>query len=42
MTDYPHEPPRLVPQASLQDWLIAIATALLALLVIGVLPHVKW
>jgi hypothetical protein len=42
MTDLPHERQRWVPKASVEDWLIAIATALVALLVLGVLPHVNW
>jgi hypothetical protein len=42
MTDFPRERPRFAPQASPQDWLLAVATAELALLVIGMLPHVKW
>jgi hypothetical protein len=42
MSDFPHEPPRLAPQGTLEDWLLAIATALVALLAIGVLPHIHW
>jgi hypothetical protein len=38
MTDFPHDSPRLAPHLSLEDWLLAIATALVALLVLGVLP----
>jgi hypothetical protein len=39
MTDLPHEPHGLAPP-ELTSWLAAFATALLALLAIGVLPHV--
>lgn len=39
MTDLPHEPHALAPP-SLTTWLAALATALTALLAIGVLPHV--
>jgi len=39
MTDLPHEPHGLAPP-ELTSWLAALATALLALIVIGVLPHV--
>jgi hypothetical protein len=39
MTDLPHEPHALAPP-SLASWLTALATALVALLAIGVLPHV--
>jgi len=40
MTDFPHEPHGLWPQQSLESWLIAIASALVALIAIGVLPRV--
>jgi hypothetical protein len=39
MTDLPHEPHGLAPP-ELTSWLAAFATALLALIAIGVLPHV--
>lgn len=42
MTDFPHEPQRLTPLSSIEDWLVAIATALVALVMLGVLPHVQW
>ena len=50
MTDVPHEMPRLGPQgsaqrsaeASAQDWLLAIATALVALLILGIVPSLHW
>jgi len=40
MTDFPHEPHGLWPQQSLESWLIAFASALAALIVLGVLPRV--
>jgi len=40
MTDFPYEPHGLGPQQSVQSWLIAIASALVALIAIGVLPRV--
>ena len=39
MTDLPHEPHGLAPP-ELTGWLAAFATALVALIAIGVLPHV--
>jgi len=39
MTDLPHEPHGLAPP-EMTSWLAALATALLALMAIGVLPHV--
>jgi len=42
MTDFPHES-RSVPQrGALDNWAVAIATALVALIVLGVLPHLSW
>lgn len=41
MTDFPHRFPLDVRGLSLNSWLIAIATALLAL-VVAVLPHLHW
>jgi hypothetical protein len=40
MTDLPHRDP-IENELSLENWLIAIATALLALL-IAALPYVRW
>ncbi len=40
MTDLPHEPHALAPP-SLASWLTAFATALVALLAIGVLLHIS-
>lgn len=42
MTDFPHEPQRLLARVSLEDWAVAIVSALLALILLGVLPHVHW
>jgi hypothetical protein len=39
MTDLPHEPRRL---AALDRWALAIATALIVLIVAGVLPRITW
>ena len=38
MTDFPHEPQR---RAALDRWALAIATALIVLIVAGVLPHMN-
>jgi hypothetical protein len=40
MTDFPHRDP-IETELSLESWLIAIASALAALL-IAVLPYVHW
>lgn len=40
MTDFPHRDP-IETELSLENWLVAIATALVALL-ISVLPYVRW
>jgi hypothetical protein len=40
MTDFPHEPHGLWPHPTLESWLIAIASALVALIAIGILPRV--
>jgi hypothetical protein len=42
MTDLPHEPQRFLTRFSLDSWAVAIATALVVLIVLGVLPHVSW
>jgi hypothetical protein len=39
MTDLPHEPHGLSPP-TLENWLIAFGTALVALIAIGVLPRI--
>jgi hypothetical protein len=42
MTDFPHEPQRFLARFSLDSWAVAIATALLVLIIAGVLPRVPW
>jgi hypothetical protein len=39
MTDFPHEPERV---SALEAWALALATALVALIAVGVVPHVHW
>ena len=38
----PHEPRRFLARFSLDSWAVAIATALIVLIVAGVLPRVPW
>jgi len=42
MTDFPDDPRRVEPELLMSDWLLAFATALVALFVIGVFPHLHW
>ena len=42
MTDFPQEQRHILARVSPQDWLVAIATALLALVLLGVLPRLFW
>lgn len=42
MTDFPHQPQRLLARFSLDSWAVAIATALVVLIIAGVLPRVPW
>ena len=42
MTDFPQDPQRLLARLSLHDWAVAIATALLALILFGIVPHFRW
>ena len=42
MIDFPHEPQRLLVRFSLDNWAVAIATALVVLIIAGVLPRVPW
>jgi len=42
MTDLPHEPQRLLARFSLDSWAVALATALVVLIIAGVLPRVPW
>ena len=39
MTDLPHEPKRV---SRLEAWAFVFATALVALIAVGVVPHVHW
>ena len=39
MTDLSHERPSVLEPSALDNWAVAIATALVALIVLGVLPH---
>ena len=39
MSDFPHEPERI---SGLEAWALALATALVALIAIGIVPHVHW
>jgi len=39
MSDLPHEPERV---SALEAWALALATALVALIAIGIVPHVHW
>jgi hypothetical protein len=39
MTDFPHEPKRV---SRLEAWAFALATVLVALIAVGVVPHVHW
>ena len=42
MSDLPHQPQRFLPELSLDGWAAAIATALVVLIVLGILPRVHW
>jgi hypothetical protein len=42
MTDFSHERRRFFAQAAVENWLLAIITALLALIFLGILPHMNW
>jgi len=42
VTDFPHDPQRLPARLSLDSWAVAIATALLALILLGILPRIHW
>jgi hypothetical protein len=41
VTDFP-DPQRLPTHLSLDNWAVAIATALLALILLGILPRIHW
>ncbi|HEY6022748.1 MAG TPA: hypothetical protein VIV34_01065 [Pseudolabrys sp.] len=42
MTDLPHGRRSVLEPNALDGWALAIATALVALIVLGVLPHLSW
>jgi hypothetical protein len=42
VTDLPQEQRPLLADVSPDDWLVAIGTALLALLLLGILPRLFW
>jgi hypothetical protein len=42
MTDLTHSPQRFLARFSLDSWAVAIASALVVLIVLGVLPHISW
>lgn len=42
MTDFPRQPQRFLARFSLDSWAVALATALLVLIIAGVLPRVPW
>jgi hypothetical protein len=42
MTDFPHERRSVLQPSALDNWTVAIATALVALIVLGVLPRLPW
>jgi hypothetical protein len=39
MTDLSHERRSVLERTALDNWAVAIATALVALIVLGILPH---
>jgi hypothetical protein len=39
MSDFPHKSERV---SGLEAWALALATALVALIAVGVVPHVYW
>ncbi len=42
MTDFPQEQRHVLARVSPEDWLVAIATALVAFVLLGVLPRLFW
>jgi hypothetical protein len=42
MTDFTRDPQRPLARFSLDSWAVAIASALVVLIVLGVLPHISW
>jgi hypothetical protein len=42
VSDFPHEQRNGLGHVSSEDWLIAMGTALLALVLLGILPRLFW
>ena len=42
VTDFPQEQRHVMARISSEDWLVAIATALLAFVLLGILPRLFW
>jgi hypothetical protein len=42
MMDYPRDPERVLEQLPFDSWAVAIASALLVFIVVGVLPRLSW
>jgi putative exporter of polyketide antibiotics len=42
VTDFPNDERRLLAPVVPEDWLIALATALVAFLLLGVVPRLFW
>ena len=42
MSDFPRDERRVLAPTAPEDWLIALATALIAFVLLGVLPHLFW
>jgi hypothetical protein len=42
MIDFRQDPKSSPAQLSLKSWTVAIATALVVFILLGVLPHVQW
>jgi hypothetical protein len=42
MSDFTHQPQRFLARLSVDSWAVAIASALVVLIVLGVLPHISW
>jgi fermentation-respiration switch protein FrsA (DUF1100 family) len=40
MTDFPHQPQRFLARFSLDSWVVALASALIVLIIAGILPRV--
>jgi hypothetical protein len=42
MTHSPYQPERLLARVGGEEWAVAIATALLAFILLGILPRILW